>query len=196
LKKFANEGAEQVKLVVEKDGIIKLLSFYMNGNMPFPDSITMGDQATEPNLDEILEIIKILICGSRTQSMANSGTYPPSFIFTPLHSEAILDSKTEGYFQDYRIFKNLINNIRNETARAILTHFSWENISMSTIYIEEIVNKIVDIKNVWSEVNPYLKELTNLFTLQDSFKKERVSRFLNAKVSPGLIGYNPTNFFE
>lgn len=77
LKGFVSAGVNQTRIVVDKGGIYNLLSLYMNGVSPFLDKTIMGDQATDPDLDEVLEILKILICSSKTQGMQLTRTYPP-----------------------------------------------------------------------------------------------------------------------
>lgn len=110
-------------------------------------------------------------------------------------NESLIDGHTESFFQDQRVLKQLIMNIRNISVTTMLLHLTWQNMSQSEAIITEVLAKIVEFRSIYNEINVYLKLLFKLFTMKDSISHDRIIKFLDYKVHSG-IGISPNSFFE
>ncbi|CAG9332998.1 unnamed protein product [Blepharisma stoltei] len=193
-KKFVAFGQLQCKIAIERTAIRYMLKFFMNGAMPFPDKHFMGDQATDPDLSIVLEILSLLICASVTQSMIDSSSYPPAML--DKSSDIIMDSITEIDFQDYRVYGTLLRNIKNDVVTKITLHLAWCNMESSISFTDGIFNMIMSYKATFNEVSPYLKILAEILKLEDGHIQERTERFLSAQLISGSIVAMRSTFLE
>jgi len=197
INKFVNYGAMQAKFVIEKDGITSLLKFFMNGEYPFgTEKHIMGDQVTEPDMAAVLEILCTLVCTSLTEEIISSGKYTETCLFKESPLKTQLSEVAKSYFQDYRVFRNLLKYIRHQAVTRITLHLSYNNLGISVSFIEEVCNLVFLNKMNWNEVNPYLKLLSYILNLDDDVKEARVFKFFELQLETrGLISAS-SNFFD
>lgn len=197
LKNYTEMGCMQCKFLVHKNMIYKLLELYMNNSGPFPnDKYQMGDQATEPDMEYIIDTLSLLVSSCITDAMIKLQKYAPTSLFISSPHKPELDSYTDQFFRDYKVYKTLLNHHGLESIQRITIHLAWGSISHSMFYIEELMNTIINYKTNWNYTLPYLRILAAIFSLDDDYKEIRVAKAMTLQLIRGSVSSIKCGFWD
>lgn len=124
--------------------------------------------------EEIFKLLGKLICFTRTYAIRESKNLPDYLD----QDFADLDNHTESYLSEFHTKRSLINNYKIPAVESIILHLCWENIKVSSDYIEEFSSSLISNKYDYSKVVGHLKFLEKLLTIDDTVKLARVNEFL------------------
>lgn len=197
LKNYAEMGCMQCKFLVHKNMIYKLLELYMNNSSPFPnDKYLMGDQATEPAMEHIVDILSLLVSSCITDAMIKLQRYAPTSLYISSPHKPELDSYTDQFFLDYKVYKSLLNHSGSEAVQRITIHLAWGSITHSMFFIEELMNSIINYKTNWNYTLPYLRILAGIYSLDDEYKEIRVAKSMTLQLIRGSVSSVKCGFLD
>jgi len=155
----------------------------MNNQKPFSrKNVTkMGDHHTEPNFQEVIDVIAVLVRGCVTEGILTSKLYAP----TSLHQQANLivelpASESDHILENWFYTKLLIPLAQHDSVRDITLHMCWNDQKCSHVLIDQIVLAICTPRYGWGQPESLCRLLTSLIKIEDAFTMDRVERiFLN-----------------
>ena len=175
LASFAQIGHTEAKfLIVEQNGIIRLLEFTMNCSDPFYSTykIRMGDKMQEPNFTQAVDVISLLIRSCLTEGINQLKQASPESNHQNL--EYLTEPKIEMSLGNFPLLKSscFTNDLlikafpNNDSLQRMVIHLCWGHLEVSEFFIEEIVGSIRNRRST-KDIQSHLKILRSLLTMND-----------------------------
>lgn len=188
LKHLAQLGGEILTVLIHFSLISTLLFNFLSD---FTNNL-QSTQNTEKSL--LIEISSNLMQKTMTQSMIKSKTLPPRFIKTQF--PILLTASEESNLTSPSTIEKLVVLGKYNSILHILIHLLWENPETSKEALLKFSSTLFEVKFEQNRYNTCLKVGYYILTLEDSYKHERIARFLSMPLNKFSEFSENSTFFE